>query len=156
MTIRSSRRRHGPDDRSRSRVSEDEGGSLIEFAVTLPVLFTLIFCFMEMCMALYTYETISDSARQGTRYAMVRGASCPSTANPTCEATVAQVKAYVSGLAWPNVGGGAVTPSVVYDGNEAVGTHVQVTVSYTFQITMPFVPKKSITMSSTSETTIIQ
>jgi Flp pilus assembly protein TadG len=134
----------------------DEGGSLLEFAVTLPVLFSLMFCFMETCMALYTYEMISESAREGTRYAMVRGASCPSAANPTCEANAPQVKAYVAGLGWPNIGGGVITPTVSYDGNEAVGSHVQVTVSYTFQIAMPFVPTKSITMSSTSKETIIQ
>jgi len=135
----------------------DEGGSMIEFAVTLPILFALIFCFMETCMALYTYEMISDSAREGTRYAMVRGASCPSTAHPTCEATATQVNTYVSGLGWPNVGGGAVTPNTTYpDGDENVGSHVQVTVSYAFKIAMPFVPTKSISLSSTSKTTIIQ
>ena len=156
MATRRFLRRHGANDRSRNLVDREEGGSLIELAVTLPVLFGLIFCFMETCMMLYTYEMISISARQGARYAMVRGASCPSTANPICEATPAQVKAYVSGLGWPNIGGGIVTPSVVYDGNESVGSHVQVTVSYSFQITMPFVPTKSIAMSSTAKTTILQ
>jgi Flp pilus assembly protein TadG len=146
----------GPNDRSRNPGDREQGGSLIELAVTLPVLFGLIFCFMETCMLLYTYEMISISARQGARYAMVRGASCPSTTNPTCEATPAQVRAYVSGLGWPNIGGGTVTPTVSYDGNESVGSHVQVTVSYTFQVILPFVPSKSIAMSSTAKTTIIQ
>ena len=134
----------------------EDGSSLIEFAVTLPTLFALIFCFIELCMAFYTYDMISESAREGTRYAMVRGASCPSTANPTCEATMAQVNAYVSGLGWPNVGGGKVTPVTFYDGAEAVGTHVQATVTYTFLITLPFVPTKSLSLSSTSKATIIQ
>jgi hypothetical protein len=66
------------------------------------------------------------------------------------------VNAYVSGLGWPNIGGGTVTPVTTYDGNESVGSHVQVTVTYTFKITMPFVPKKSISLSSTSKATIIQ
>ena len=52
--------RHGPRDGKRTRLTGDEGGSMIEFAVTLPVLFGLIFCFIEMCMMLYTYEMISD------------------------------------------------------------------------------------------------
>jgi Flp pilus assembly protein TadG len=144
-------------DGRRNTLRADDGGSLLEFAVTLPALLVLIFCFMEMCMALYTYEMISDSAREGTRYAMVRGASCPSAAHPTCEATVAQVNTFVLALGWPNVGGGAVIPSTTYpDGDENVGSHVQVTVSYAFKIAMPFVPTKSITMSSTAKTTIIQ
>jgi Flp pilus assembly protein TadG len=135
----------------------EDGGTLIEFAVTLPVLASLVFCFFEICMAIYTYDMISESAREGTRYAMVRGASCPSVANPTCEVTAAQVNTYVSGLGWPNVGGGLITPSTTYpDGNENVGSHVQVTVTYTFKITMPFVPTKSLSLSSTSTKTIIQ
>ena len=156
MAIRSFVRRDGPNDRNRGYDEGEKGNSLIELAVTLPVLFGLIFCFIETCMLFYTYAMISNSARQGARYAMVRGASCPSTANPTCEATPAQVRAYVLGLGWPNVGGGIVTPTVNYDGNESVGSHVQVTVSYTFVINMPFVPTKAIAMSSTAKTTILQ
>jgi Flp pilus assembly protein TadG len=156
MALRRFLRGRRLDDGNRNLVDREQGGSLIELAVTLPVLFGLIFCFIETCMLLYTYEMISISARQGARYAMVRGASCPSTANPTCEATPAQVRAYVLGLGWPNIGGGIVTPTVNYDGNESVGSHVQVTVSYTFQITLPFVPINSIAMSSTAKATIIQ
>jgi Flp pilus assembly protein TadG len=144
------------DDLAVRGVRGDQGSTLIEFAVTLPVLLTLIFCFIEMCMLFYTYEMISEAARDGTRYAMVRGASCPNATHPTCEATVADVKAYVTGLGWPNIGGGTVTPSVVYDGGEAIDTHVTVTVTYTFQITMPFVPTRSISLSSTSKATILQ
>jgi len=141
----------------RCRTRAEEGSSLVEFVVALPVLFALIFCFMEICLAFYTYEAISESARDGARYAMVRGASCPTTSNPTCEVTASQVNAYVSGLGWPNLGGGTVTPATTYpDGNENVGSHVQVTVSYTFNITMPLVPAKAITLSSTSKTTILQ
>jgi Flp pilus assembly protein TadG len=158
--MRRSRSNHG----SRNRTGGDEGSSLIEFAVTLPVLFALIFCFMEMCMLMYTYEMISNSARQGTRYAMVRGASCPTSTNPTCEVTATEVNTYVSALGWPNIGGGTVTPSTCYvvsgacsaSNSEAVGNQVQVTVTYAFKVWMPFVPKQTINLSSTAQATIIQ
>lgn len=141
----------------RNRLEGEEGGTLVEFAVTLPTLFALIFCFITICTMLYTYEMISESAREGTRYAMVRGASCPSTANPTCEVTATQVNTYVSGLGWPNIGLGALTPNTTYpDGNESVGSHVQVEVTYTFNLILPFVPNKTFTFSSTSKATIIQ
>jgi hypothetical protein len=42
------------------------------------------------------------------------------------------------------------------NGNEAVGSTVQVKVTYVFPITMPFVPKNSITMTSTSVMYILQ
>jgi Flp pilus assembly protein TadG len=143
--------------RGKMGLREDEGSTLIEFAVTLPALFGLIFCFINICLMLYTFEMCSQSAREGTRYAMVRGASCPSTASPTCEVTAAQVNTYVSRVTWPNVAGGTVTPNTTYpDGNESVGSHVQVTVTYTYHLMLPFVPNKTFTFVSTSKTTIIQ
>lgn len=151
--------KHGSklDQRVRDWFRQEDGGSMIEFAITLPTLFALIFCFIEMCLMLYTYQMISEAARQGTRYAMVRGASCPTTANPTCEVNAAAVNTYVSGLSWPNVGGGTVSPVTTYpDGDEAVGHHVQVKVSYTFHLVLPFVPNTSFALSSTSKTTIVQ
>jgi Flp pilus assembly protein TadG len=135
----------------------DDGAALIEMAVTLPVLFTLMFCFMEMCLAFYTVDMISETAREGTRYAMYRGASCPTSTNPTCEASASQVNSYVSGIGWPNLAGGTITVTTTYpNGNENVGSTVQVKVSYTMPITMPFVPKSSQSFSSTSVMPILQ
>jgi hypothetical protein len=108
---------------------------------------------------------ISETAREGTRYAMVHGASCPTSGNPTCEATAAEVDAYVLGLGWANAAGGTMTVCTYYNnnacntnptGSEAVGNPVKVTVTYVFPITMPFVPTKSLTMTSSSQMTIIQ
>jgi Flp pilus assembly protein TadG len=126
-------------------------------AVTLPLLFTLLFCFMEMCLAFYSRDMISEAARDGTHYAMLHGASCPTTASPTCEATAAQVNSYVTGLGWPNLGNGTMTVATTYpNGNEAVGSLVQVKITYAFAIKMPFVPTNTLTMTSTSEAYIVQ
>ena len=130
---------------------------MVEFAVTLPVLFTLIFCFMEMCLAFYTHNMISELAREGTRYAMVRGSSCLTSASSSCQATASQVNTFVSAVGFPNLGGGTITPVTTYpDGNAAIGSRVQISITYVFPITMPFVPTNSISMSSTSVATIIQ
>jgi Flp pilus assembly protein TadG len=145
-----------PGVRNRELARWEDGGATIEMAATLPILLTLLFCFMEVCLAFYSYQTIAESAREGTRYAMVRGASCPTSANPTCEVTAAQVNAYVSALGWPNIGGGTMTVATTYDSAEAVNSHVTVKVTYSFKITMPFVPNNSISMSSTSKKTIVQ
>jgi Flp pilus assembly protein TadG len=139
----------------------DSGSSLLEFAAGLVTLMGLMFCFMEICLLFYSYCLISELAREGSRYAMVRGASCPTTASPTCEVTAAQVGTYVKGIALPNVGGGTIsvntTTATMYpDGNENVGSRVKVIVTYVFPIKMPFVPRNSVTMSSTSEMYIIQ
>jgi Flp pilus assembly protein TadG len=150
-------RRLAPDRRRRKELLAEDGSTLVEFAVTVPTLFALIFCFINICLMMYSYVMICQSAREGTRYAMVRGASCPSTATPTCEVTAAQVNTFVSGVTTPNVAGGTVTPTTTYpDGNESVGSHVQVTVTYAYHVMLPFVPNKTFTLSSTSKTTIIQ
>ena len=141
----------------RKRLAEENGQSMVEFAVTLPVLFTLIFCFMEMCLAFYTHNMISELAREGTRYAMVRGSSCLTSASSSCQATASQVNTFVSGIGFPNLGGGTMTVAASYpDGNAAIGSRVQVLITYVFPISMPFVPTSSISMSSTSVTTIVQ
>jgi Flp pilus assembly protein TadG len=147
-------------------LAEENGSALIEMAVTFPALFALFFCFMEMCLAFYSHEIISEIAREGARYAMVHGASCPTAATHTCEASNTQVNTWVSGLDTPNIGGGTITVATCFipaaggacstAGSEAVGNTVQVKVTYTFPIKMPFVPTNSISMSSTSEATIIQ
>ncbi len=137
--------------------SNESGANLIEYALGLTVLFTLTFCFMELCMVYYSYDLIEELAREGTRYAMVRGATCPTATSPTCEVTASQVNSYVSSLSYPNPGGGTITPNTSYpDGNESVGSRVQVTVTYVFPIRMPFVPKSSLTMSNTSVMRIVQ
>jgi Flp pilus assembly protein TadG len=144
-------------NRKRQRTGDEDGSALVEFAVTLPLLFTLLFCFMEMCLAFYTREMISEAAREGTRYAMLHGASCPNSTSPTCEATAAQVNAAVLGMGWPDVAGGTMTVATTYpSGNEAVGSLVQVKITYVFAIKMAFVPTSSLTMTSTSLTPILQ
>jgi Flp pilus assembly protein TadG len=141
---------------------------LVEFSISLALLCLLIFCFMEICLLFYTHNLIAELARQGTRYASVHGASCPTSANPTCKATASQVNSYVSSITLPNLGGGTVTVATGYasagsgsftsTGCESAGCSVKVTVSYVFPIVMPFVPKGSpnISMTSTSVAVIQQ
>lgn len=163
--LQSKRKAGTSQERDKNAAYGEAGQSLIEMAVTLPVLFAFLFCFMELSLAFYSYNMISETAREGTRYAMIHGASCPTSANPTCKATAAQVDAYVLGIGWANVAGGTMTVCTYYNnnacntnptGSEAVGNPVKVTVTYVFPITMPFVPKNSLTMTSSSQMTILQ
>jgi Flp pilus assembly protein TadG len=149
-------------------VAEDEAGSsMVEFAASLTLLFSLIFCFMELCLISYTHHMVAELARQGAHYASVHGASCPTTANPTCEVTYSQVNSYVTGLTMPNLGGGTMSVTTAYasttggtyttTGCESVGCSVKVTVAYSFPIMMPFVPKGTPNLSiAGSSVAIIQ
>jgi Flp pilus assembly protein TadG len=159
-----------PRDLNRVLVRSENGQSLIELAVTLPVLLLFLFCFIEVCLAFYSYNMISESAREGTQYAMYHSSTC-TTANDgykgtvgSCSQTQAQVAAYVQNLGWPNIAGGTMaTPTVTYitatgsttPGN-VVGNSVQITVTYTMPIIVPLVPRGAWTMSSSSVMAIIQ
>jgi len=156
QTSRSRLRLHGPNSLVARAAEREDGSALIEMAVTFPLLFTLLFCFMELCLAFYSRDMISEAAREGTRYAMFHGASCPNSSSPACEATATDVNSYVTGLGWPNLAGGAMTVDTTYpDGNESVGSLVQVRITYVFTIHMAFVPANSLTMTSTSEAYIV-
>ena len=102
------------EDGSRDAAGGEVGSALIETAASLPVLFVLIFCFMELCMAFYSYDMISESAREGTRYAMLLSSTCTNSSGGSCTATAAQVNSYVSGLGWANLAGGTMTVSTTY------------------------------------------
>ena len=141
----------------RSLRREDTGQAIVEVAIGLPLIAAFTFAMIEICLAYYTYCTISESAREGTRYAIVRGATCQTSAFTSCTASSSDVNTYVTHLGWPNLAGGSMTTTTTYpDGNENSGSRVQVVVKYVFPYNIPFAPKGSIQMSSTSVMSIVQ
>jgi len=142
----------------RSRLRGEGGGALIEMAFSIPIMMLITVGLVELCMMFYTHAYISELAREGSRYAMLHGPTCLTAPSATsCMATAANVNAYVSAINLPNLGGGTMTPATTYgaSGDVAGGT-VVVTVTYTFPFNVPFVPSKTVTMSSASTMTIVQ
>lgn len=144
--------------RRAARAGAEDGQSLVEFALTSTILLSFIFGLIAATLAFYSFNVASECAREGTRYAMVRGSSCTTAGGSSCTVTAAQVNAYVSGIGYPNLGGGTMTVNTTYpDGNETPQTsRVQVTVQYVFPVRVPFVPTRSFTMASTSTAYIVQ
>jgi Flp pilus assembly protein TadG len=56
----------------------EQGNAMVEFALSLAVLLTLLFGIIDIGRALYAYNWLYNGARQATRWAMVRGAFCDS------------------------------------------------------------------------------
>lgn len=54
----------------------ERGSSMLEFALSTVILFTLILGSIVVCMAFYTYEVTNQYARDASRYAIVHGAGC--------------------------------------------------------------------------------
>lgn len=72
--------------RGGARLRREDGASLVEVAVSLAVYLSLLFMVIEMSLALYSYNFVSDAAREATRFAVIRGEnSCvPNPTFPNC------------------------------------------------------------------------
>lgn len=153
---------------------DDAGSSLVEYALACTIFFAMLIGVFQMCFAFYTLEYISDAAREGSRYAMVRGSmSCTNTPNlPNCNATEAQVQNYVKGLSYPGIRPERLTISTTWSTVSTTqpttwsacttgicnvpGNLVTVTASYAYPLSVPFVPKLSFTLKSKSQMVISQ
>jgi Flp pilus assembly protein TadG len=123
----------------------------------LPILLAFLLGMIELSLAYYTHCMISETAREATRYAIVHGATCQTGGGASCTASAGDINSYVTGIGWPNLGGGTLTANTTFpDGNQNAGSRVQVTVSYVFPFHIPFASKGSWQMSSTSLMYIIQ
>ena len=158
------------DPRGR-RLRRERGSTLLETAVACAVLLAMVFGVFEMSLALYTYHYISDAAREGSRYAIVRGSnSCTNTPNiDNCNATPAQIQTYVQNLGYPGINSTHVNTSWLSASTtqpttwsacatpcKAPGNLVKVNVTYAFPLAIPFWRAVSLNLSSTSQMVISQ
>jgi Flp pilus assembly protein TadG len=146
---------------------QERGSAILEFGLIAVVLFTLIFGIIDFGRALFAYHFVANAAREGTRYASVRGYACQSPMTG-CDATQASIQTYLqneaqgSGLnpnllsvdaLWPPE---TTNPAVCTQTPNYPGCTVQVQVSYPFKFIFPFLPKSTVNMSSTSAMVITQ
>ena len=145
----------------------ERGATLLEFALVAIVLFMLIFGIIDFSRALFAYHFVANAAREGTRYASVRGADC--TAPMTdCGATNIQnyLRTEATGIGMdPSQ---LTVPAPLYAGSNtcpAVGNNppmntpgciVVVTVTYQFSFLFPLLPVSPVNMSSTASAVITQ
>jgi hypothetical protein len=129
----------------------------VEFAISFSILMAFVLSFIEVCLMFYTFGMISESAREGTRYASFHGSTCTTATSLSCTATAAALNTYVTQLGFPNLAGGTMTVNTTFpDGSEAPGNHVKIAISYAFPITLALVPRNAVTMSTSSTMTILQ
>ena len=152
----------------RAVTHSERGSAMVEFAVSATTLLSLMFGIIAICTGLYSYHFISDAAREGTRYAMVRGSGCSSYGKLTTNcpiATSAAVQTYVQGLSFPGIKSSNMTVTTTWSGNGTTwtstpgtnndpGDQVKVVVSYQFPLHIPFMPARTLTMTSTSQMVI--
>jgi Flp pilus assembly protein TadG len=152
------------------RKHRERGSATAETALVIAVALMLVLGIMVFSLVMFDYHTVASMARQGARWAMVRGATCTQSGEvgeASCPATAAQIESYVQSLALGNMTPSSVTVTPTwsaengcsgYANNNGPGCLVQITVSYPFTFSVPLVPipKAGITLSSTSSMFIAQ
>jgi Flp pilus assembly protein TadG len=147
--------------------ARQRGTTLLESAVMISVLLLMMFGVVGFGTALYTYHFVSNTAREATRWASVRGSTCTGGLSGGCPAADTDVTAYVQNL---STGIGldptkvtTTTTWVAPPNNLAIcasqpnspGCVVKVQVQYSFQFLFPLLPS-GFTMQSTSQMVISQ
>lgn len=160
-------------------LNDDTGSALVEMAASCVLLIAMFFGVFEFGLASYTYHYVSDAAREGARFAMVRGStSCINTPSlGTCNATATQISDYVKNLGYPGINASAymtvtvswLTATTVTGGTNTTttwatctgtcnlpGNMVNVVVSYAFPLAIPFSSNRTINVTSTAAMVVAQ
>src|SRR6185369_5247947 len=108
-----------PQTRSRRQ----RGASLLETAMMIVVIFTIVFWIFELGWVMYTYAVMADAANEGVRYAIVHSggdtAGTQSQVTTFARTSLHDVSALSTSVTFP-------------DGSSAPPNRVRVTVTYTY------------------------
>ena len=129
--------------RARALRRDERGVELIEFSLVSILLLMLVFGIMEFGRAIWIYGTVAHVAREGARFAMVRGSDSGRDASTT------DVENYVNQQRAAGMTG--LTVTTTWDNTaKDPGTVVQVQVDRDFDPALPLVNLGPFTLSSTS------
>jgi Flp pilus assembly protein TadG len=126
-----------PRSRFRNALAREDGQSMVETALSLVLTFAVAFLAFEGSMIAYSYNVMSDAAREGVRYAIVHGSDSSSCSGPSagCDAAAANVKAVVQSYAATclhDISGMTVTVNYPDATKSQPLSLVTVTVNYTY------------------------
>jgi Flp pilus assembly protein TadG len=131
------------------------GSGLPEMAIVASALLLLILGIIDFGRAMYTYSFVAQLARQGARWAIVRGSGC--TVLDNCDATSAEVQTYVRSLSSGMTNASKITASLALPNScQSTGCAVVVTVTYPFSFLTGVLPGAAFNMSSSSQMVISQ
>ncbi len=134
---------------SHANLFRDENGStLIEFALVIPIFLLVLFGAFYSFMGLFFYCNASYASRVGARYASLHSATAPVVA------TSSSVQTAITPLLWT---GALTTPTVntVWQPSNSIGGTVTVTVTMSLPLPIPFTSIQSIPVSSAAQRAIV-
>ena len=143
------------DRRPRSMRAAHTGQGTVEFAMVSLLLFTLLFGIVELGWLLFSYNEVTNAAREGARYAAVNGTMSRGLTTP------AQIAAYTLS---PTTVQQAIVPRVnltdptalnvtvtLPDGDLQPGHRVKIGVSYVYHPLFGFIlPSPTLTLRGSS------
>jgi len=155
-----------PGRHRRNGLFREEGSAAIETALAASVLMAMMFGIIQYSFAHYVYHYVAYAAREGARFAIVRGSACSGLPNG-CPASATDVQNYVKGLAFPDIYPGAMTVTTTWPNGGSIcapssnpcnnpGNLVQVTVTYRLNLAVPFLSTRTPTVRASSEMVISQ
>jgi Flp pilus assembly protein TadG len=143
--------------------ANERGQSLVEFAVSVTLLLTLLAGVVDSSRALFTYLALRDAVQEGSLYGSTEpldqndydGDGNRTEINPRIEARVRSSSDLVSSL------GGDITVQVTMLSTPCTGNGIRVTVQYDeFPLTMPFIGaiigSQTVAISATATDTILR
>ena len=128
-------------DKQRYMIKRDEqGGSLVEFAVIAPLLFLILFGIIEFGIMIYDKAMITNASREGARAGIVfdyddggtPGDSADDTFHPDNATIVEAVENYCADYLISFGAGSTVTTAITRTGNSS-GDSLTVNVAYPFR-----------------------
>jgi len=145
----------------------DLGATTIEFALSLVLHCMLLLGVMEASLGVYAFHFTAEAAREGTRYASVRGSSCAGSSS-ACPAQSSDIQTYVQSLVYPGINPAAMTVTTTWSAYPSgtacspssscnnPGNLVTVMVSYKFPFSVPLLPSNVWAVTSSSAMVISQ
>ena len=129
--------------------SKQRGSIAVQSAILLPAFFGGILGILYFGLAFFAQSSISYAAREGARYAVVHGNK--STTPATATDVVNFAKSRVPGLIANDV-----SVSVSFNPNNAPGSDVTVTTSYTLGASAALLGARAMTFTRSVRMTILQ
>jgi Flp pilus assembly protein TadG len=143
-------RRYTESEGRKKGISKD-GSAIIEFAFVAILFFMLIFGIIEFGRLMLMYHHVGNAAREGTRWAIVRGST--TVLDGGIPATAADIQDHVRSIS-PIDPNDVIVSTTWPDGNKNPGSRVNVRVDYPFSFTLPIWFGPMITLESTSQMVI--
>jgi Flp pilus assembly protein TadG len=126
----------------RARLRRDNGQTLVEFALILPLLALLVLGIFQFGVAFHNYLAITDAVRVGARAAAVKRMNDP------CGAAQSAIQSTVSDKQWDEMSASfdCDTPQ----GTDDPGDQITISVKYAYEIGLPdFSASGDLTSSAT-------